>query len=216
MVPFGFEHRDASAAAGHHHKARLHHVPDGLDLHDGLGPGGGHHPAVAPSGVLHHLVVPLGHQLIGLLLGHEGPDGLGGVGEGRVLGVHLHLGKDGGHPLPDAPVQQLLPEGVLQIVADVALAHGHAHRQGAGDVFVRLGPGELRHGLLDHAHLGAVAVGEDHLVPVLDEVGDGPGGLLDGGHLLGEIIAQGVAAQGDDDALSHLILPRIIRFADDL
>ena len=46
-------------------------------------------------------------------------------------------------------------------------------------------------------------MGHHHLVALLDEIGDGPGGMLDGGHLLGQVLAQGIAAQGDDDALTH-------------
>ena len=61
-------------------------------------------------------------------------------------------------------------------------------------------------GVLDHADLRAVAVGEDDLVPVLDKVGNGGGRRSDGVHLLGEIAAEGVAAQGDDDALAHTIV----------
>ena len=204
MVALGLVHRDAAAAAGHHHQAGVHHIPDGLDLDDGHRLGGGHHPAPAPAGVLNHVVAPLGHHPVRLFAGHEGADGLGGVGEGRVGGIHLHLGEHCGHTLGDAPVQQLLPQGVLQVVADVTLAHGHAHGQGTGDVLVGVRAGQLRHGLLDHAHLGAVAVGDDHLVALLNQVHNGPGRLLHGDHLLRQIVAQGVAAEGDDNSFTHV------------
>ena len=39
---------------------------------------------------------------------------------------------------------------------------------------------------------------------MLDQVYDCLGGLLDRDHLLGEIIAQSVAAQGDDDTFTHV------------
>ncbi|BDF69228.1 hypothetical protein CE91St41_02090 [Oscillospiraceae bacterium] len=38
---------------------------------------------------------------------------------------------------------------------------------------------------------------------LLNEVGDGAGGLADRDGLLGQVVAQGVAAQGDDDAFTH-------------
>ena len=145
----------------------------------------------------------LGDHLVGLLLRHEGADGLGRVLEGGVLGVDLDLSQHGGDALVDAAVEQLLAQGILQVVAYVALAHGNADGERAGDVLLRVGAGQLGHGGLDHAHLGAVAVGYDDLVASLDEVGDGLGSLLDGYHLLGKIVAQGVAAEGDYYALTH-------------
>ena len=60
-----------------------------------------------------------------------------------------------------------------------------------------------RERVLDHADLRAVAVGDDDLMAVLDQVCDGAGRRLDGVHLLFEILAQSVAAQGDDDSFSH-------------
>ena len=181
----------------------LHQGLDGVQLDDGHGLGGGHHAAPAPAGVLHHIIAPLRHHAPGLLLGHEGADGLGGIPEGGVLGIHLHLGEHGGNALLNVPVQQLLPQGVLEVIADVALAHGNAHGQGAGNVLLGVGAGELGHGLLDHAHLGAVAVGHDHLVAALDQISDGPGGLLHRRHLLRQIIAQGVAAQSHYNTFTH-------------
>ena len=199
----GLEHGDTAAAAGNDHQTGVHHVLNGLNLHDGLGTGRGHHTAVAASGVLHHGVVALFHKDVGLLLGHEGADGLGGLGEGGVVGVHLHLGQHGGNALLDAAAEHLLPQRVLQIVADVALAHGHADGQRAGNVFFRVGAGQLGHGVLDHAHLGAVAVGNDHLMALFNQIHDGAGGLAHRNHLLRQIVAQRVAAQGDDDSFSH-------------
>ena len=38
---------DAAAAAGHHHLPGVSEGANGLQLHDGLGPGGGHYLAVA-------------------------------------------------------------------------------------------------------------------------------------------------------------------------
>ncbi len=203
VVPLGLEDGDAASAAGHHDVVALHQGLDGVQLDDGHRLGGGHHTAPAPAGILRHIIAPLCHHALGLFLGHESADGLGGVPERRVLGVHLHLGEDGGHALLDIPVQQLLPQGVLEVIADVALAHGNAHGQGAGDILFRIGAGELGHGLLDHAHLGAVSVGHDHLVATLDQVGDGPGGLLYRRHLLRQVIAQGIAAQGHYDTFTH-------------
>ena len=64
-------------------------------------------------------------------------------------------------------------------------------------------PGQGGHGGVDHAHLGAIAVGHHHLMALLDQIHDGLGRVTDGGHLLRQIVPQRVAAQGDDDAFTH-------------
>ena len=63
--------------------------------------------------------------------------------------------------------------------------------------------GEGGHGDVDHAHLGAVAVGHHHFVALFDQIGDGLGRVLHGGHLFRQVVAQGVAAQSDDDPFAH-------------
>ena len=133
--------------------------------------------------------------------------------EGGVLGVHLHLGDDGAHRhIADAPVQELLPEGVLQVIANICLTHGSADRQRRIPLTGVL-PLEGGHSVVDDPHLGAVAVGHDHLVPVLDQVHDGLGGDLHRLRLLRQGIAQGVAAQSDDDALAHISITSIFPFS---
>ena len=184
MVPLSLVDGDPAAAAGHHHQPSLYHITDGLDLNDRLRSGRGDHPAV-------------------FFFGHESTDGLGRVLERLIIRVHLDLSKHGGHALLDAAVQQFFPQRVLQVITDVALAHGHAYGQRTGNVLLRLGAGQLGHGLLDHAHLGAVSVGDDDLMSFFNQVDDGFGSLLYGDHLLREIAAQSIAAQRDHNTLTH-------------
>lgn len=56
-------------------------------------------------------------------------------------------------------------------------------------------------GVLDHADLRAVAVGDDDLVALLDEAEQRVGGVGDLLDLLFRGVAEGVAAEGDDDAI---------------
>ena len=203
MVPLSLVDGNSAAAAGHHHQPSLYHIPDGLDLNDRLRSGRGDHPAVSAAGIFDDVVAAFGHHLVGFLLGHESTDGLGRVLERLIIRVHLNLSKHGGHALLDAPVQQFFPQRVLQVITDVALAHGHAYGQRTGNVLLRLGAGQLGHGLLDHAHLGAVSVGDDDLVSFFDQIDDSLGSLLHGDHLLREIAAQSVAAQRDHNTLTH-------------
>ena len=62
-------------------------------------------------------------------------------------------------------------------------------------------------GILDHAHLGTVAVGHYDLMPGLHQIRNGLGGLLYRQHLFRQIFAQRVAAQGDDDSFTHTVAP---------
>ena len=146
----------------------------------------------------------LGELGVGLLLGHEGADGLGGVLEAGVVGVDLDLGDHGG----DVPTLEVAvhghAEGLLQVVADVALAHGAA----LGEVDLGellgvdlVGGGE---GVLDHADLRAVAVGDDDLVAHADDLEQGRRGGADLCDLLFRGVAKGVSAEGDDDAVGIL------------
>ena len=93
----------------------------------------------------------------------------------------------------------LAADALLQVIADVALGHGAALGQrhlGGADCVV--GGGE---GVLDHADLRAVAVGDDDLVALLDQAEEGVGGVAHGLDLLNGVVAEGVAAKGDDDTI---------------
>ena len=89
------------------------------------------------------------------------------------------------------------------MVADIALAHRAALGEGhVGLDGPRLGGGG--HAEVDHADLRAVAVGDDDLVALRDQIDDGLGGLGDEGELLIRGVAQCVATQGDGDSLAHV------------
>ena len=61
-------------------------------------------------------------------------------------------------------------------------------------------------GILDHAHLGAVAVGYHHRVPGFYQIRNGLGGLLYRQHLFRQIFAQRVAARAMTIRLPILLL----------
>ena len=90
------DHRHPAAAHGHHHEIPRQQVLDGVELQDFLGDGRGHDAAPAPAGVLDHVPLVLFPVLFGLLLGHEGADGLVGLLESRVVLVDQDL-RDHGH-----------------------------------------------------------------------------------------------------------------------
>ena len=94
----------------------------------------------------------------------------------------------------------------MQIVADIALTHGHAHGQGH-HIGGRLLPAVGGEGILDHAHLGAVAVGHHHRVPGFHQIRNGLEVSFTASICSGRFFAQRVAAQGDDDSFTHTVAP---------
>ena len=93
----------------------------------------------------------------------------------------------------------LAADALLQVIADVALAHGTA----LGQVHLRrpdgvVGRGE---GVLDHADLRAVAMGDDDLVALFDEAEERVGSIVHALNLLRGRIAQRIAAECDDDTV---------------
>ena len=98
---------------------------------------------------------------------------------------------------------QLAQDGLGQVIADVALAHSAAFGEGHGRNLGAFGLAGDVEGVVDHADLRAVAVGDDDLVALRDQVDDGLGGLGDESELLIRGVAQRVAAERNDDAFTH-------------
>ena len=123
-------------------------------------------------------------------------DGLGGVSEGRVVGVDLHLGQDRREALVG---RQQVAQLLLQQVADHPLRLRTEHIERVlGDIGVR------RRLERQQPDLGAVAVGDDQLVLARERGERGrrdahvPALVLDGHRLA--TLQQGVTTQGDHDA----------------
>ena len=164
--------------------------------------GGGNDLTVAAARVLDHRVALFRGDALGGLLIVERADGLGGMLEGGVSLVDEHLRHDRGNVLVHAAGGELIADGVLQMIADIALAHRAA--LGEGHVGLDgLGLSGGGHAEVDHADLRAVAVGDDDLVALRDQVDDGLGGLGDESELLIGSVAQRVAAERNDDAFTH-------------
>ena len=107
----------------------------------------------------------------GLLGIHIAPDLLDRRVEGLVIGIHRHLGEDRGHGFIDPSPHQLRADRVLQIVPDVALAHGRAHGHRRHAVAVML-LSKFVHRRMDHPHLRGVPMGDRHLPAILDKIRD--------------------------------------------
>ena len=194
-----FDNGDTAAAYGDDYGAGIDNGLYNVLLDNVNGLGGRNDTAIAAAGILYHGKALGGGDLIGLLLGVEGADGLGGLLESAVVLIDEDLGNDGGYRLIDAALGQLVADGVLQVVADITL--GHSAALGEGHIALNgAGFGGCAHGEVDHTDLGAVAVGDDDFVAGLDEVNDGLCGLGHELELLIGGVAEGVAAEGDNNS----------------
>ena len=168
-------------------------------------PGRGDDLAPAPARILDHGPFFPAGQLLGPVAGVERADGLRGLEERRVVPVDDDLGDERGHVLVDGETAELVDDGPLEEIPHAPLGHGVADVEAVGR-----NPG---HGLLlleeEVPHLGAVAVDDDELVALADDV-DHEFGRLAGVPLLllletpFGVREQGVAAEGDErDPLGH-------------
>ena len=131
-------------------------------------------------------------------------DRLGGVPERRVGRIHHGLRHDAGRGAHDAAALHVVQDCLRQLVADVALAHGAAlgERHGRRLAVMRGGVVER---VVDHADLRAVAVGDHDVDALGHHVHDVLGRVLHQLQLLLGRVAQGVAAQRDDDGLARCV-----------
>ena len=136
----------------------------------------------------------------GLFFRHEAAYGFQGLIEGLVIGIHRDLGHDGRNALINAAGQKFRAESVLQVVADVALAHGRADRERRRRValVVRRKLGECA---VNHADLGGVGVGNGDLPAFLDKICDNRRGLGDGRFLLRQVGAEILVAEREHQTL---------------
>ena len=154
----------------------------------------------AAAGVLPHAQgrIVTHHLLRGGLIVKRA-DGLCRLAERGVVRVDDDLRDDRRH-LPGHTIgAQRAAHALLEVVADIALAHGRALRQRHGrDLGVCFHGGVERR--LDHADLRAVAVADDDLVALMDEPDER---RARGGHavaLLRRRAAERVAAESNDDS----------------
>ena len=138
--------------------------------------------------------------LLGDLAGQEGTDRLRRDREGAVVGIDQHLGDDAHDTAREAARPELVPERLLDHVADLTLRLGPAHVE-------RHGGDEPGGGLVldeEVADLRSVAVGEDRLIALGDQLGDLAARAPDVVELSGVAVEllrpqDRVAAQGDHD-----------------
>ena len=104
---------------------------------------------------------------IGLLGCHVTSQYFCGSIECFIVRVNDHLGQYRTDCPVDPTVQKLFSDAVLQVIANIALAHGGTHRHGGSGIII-MGFAEFIHGSVDHADLRRIAVRNGNLVSFFD------------------------------------------------
>lgn len=204
--PFGHtDHRDAPTAYGDDVEPGVEQVLYGVQFNDFARLGRRDHAPPAAVGV--RLEYPVGMllvQLRELILGVEFAHELVWIAETGIGDVHADLCDQRNRPArlvrKAAPLEHVV-ERLLDLVADGALRVRDAAYQ-RDDVHPRDRAGDFR-AQHDEAHLRTVAVGNQHLPALLDDVGDvfhrlAQREVLVFDALLVAVLDEGVAPNGDD------------------
>ena len=195
---------NASASAADHDLIGVHKAVDGVLFHDLHRFRGSHDSPVAPSRVFLHDISICLLSVFRLFLCHKMSDRLAWILKSGIVRIHPYLSDYGDDRRADeTSFSQLFTERILEIVADIRLTH--CHTDGEGRVgLIGILPGEGRHGVVDHAYLGAVSMDDHYLMTVFDKVAEGLRRGFYSDHLLRERVPQGVAAKSDDDTFAFV------------
>ena len=157
--------------------------------------GGGDDLAPAAAGVLLEYARGICRRILfGFCFGIESADRLGGVLEGGIRRVNFDLRDQRHHIFCQTLGMELMGNGVLEVVANIALTHGAA----LGERYLRLDNavgGAVAQPEIDHADLRAVAVGNDQLMTLCNKIDDRFGGVADLRFLFFRRIAESIPAQ---------------------
>ena len=142
------------------------------------------------------------HHTLGIFLEIKHSDGFRGIFERFVLRIDHHLRNNADDRPFDAPNSQFATNCLLKMIADISLRHcaafGKRHQRRSATVVGRVFKGEI-----DHSHLRAIAVSDDHIVAFLDEIDNsGSRGFHQPQLLIGRL-AKGIAAKSDNKTLFH-------------
>ena len=173
-----FDHGNTAATTGDHDLTCISKGTDRFDLYDINGLWSCDDTAEALS-LLFLDKVALLYFHLSIFGRHITSDQLGRLIKGFVIRIHGNLCQDRGNGLADSTGKQLSLQGILDIIANIALAHGAADAHGCRSV-INVDTAQLSHGLVDHADLRSVAVGDRKLVISLDQVSQCFGGDLYG------------------------------------
>ncbi len=188
-----FDDGNTAAAAGNHHLSGICQCADGVNLYDINGLGGRYHTAESFAGLLYHIISFLDLNL-GILRRHIAADDFSRLVECFVVRVYGHLRQNRADGLGNAPTKQLCAQGVLYVISHIPLTHGGADAHRSRCV-VDIDPAQLGHGFVDHADLGAVAVGDGKLVPGFHQVCQRPGSDFHGVMLLQSCVSECFVSQ---------------------
>ncbi len=142
---------------------------DGIDLNNVDGFGGGNDAPESPAGFFYY-IISLFYFNFSIFFGHISADHFGRLIECFVIRVYGNLCQNRADGFENIACKQFRTQGVLDIIADITLAHcgAYAHR---GRRIVDINTAELRHGFVDHADLRSVTVCNGKLIIGLHQIG---------------------------------------------
>lgn len=94
---------------------------------------------------------------------------------------------------------------LLQVVADVPLAHRTAFGEVHRGNLLGVGFVPISERILDDANLRAVPMSDDNLIPLLDDLQKNRGRASDAFNLFFRAVAQGIAAEGYHYAIVQVV-----------
>ena len=127
-MSFRYKYRNTAAAACYNYIIVFNQAADGIDLNNRLRLRRSNDTAITASCVFNNLISLLFDQLVCLFLGHKCTNRLRRIVKSRIMSIYFYLRQNGGTAGGNASVQHFLPQCILQIVADIPLAHSHAYR----------------------------------------------------------------------------------------
>ena len=125
--------------------------------------------------------------------------------EGLVVRIDGDLSDDGAHRTVDAALQKLGAQCVLEIIADIALAHRGAdgHRRAVGLMEF----GKFIHSGVDHADLRSIAVCDNQLCAFFDKISQNGSGRADCRLLFRKCSTERPVTECNNNSLFHKIVP---------
>ena len=123
----------------------------------------------------------------------------------RIGRIDLNLCQHRRNPKINTSVKHFLTHCILKIIADVPLTHRDTDGKRYRDIALRIRPDQRIHRILDHPDLRAVAVGNDDLTALLNQVADGFGCPVTCHHLFGKVLPESISAKSNDHSSLFLL-----------
>ena len=165
-----FQYRDSASTGSDYDLISIQKCVDCIQFHDLHRMRSGNDSSESFSGFFDH-IISFFTLFVGLFCAHVTSENFGWCIESLVIRIYDHLCQYSADCTVDSAVHQFFPDSVLEIVSDIALAHGRTYRHRCSCIiFMTLS--EFIHGSVDHPYLWSIAVGDRNLKSGFDQICD--------------------------------------------